>query len=633
MSPAPAATGPLASSGGHKVEGAGAGVFPETGAGHAELDERRLQLVAEQAVALRWEILLTALTVFAVCWRDVPWPWLVLWLVVVIVLRELRAAALMRMVAARGVTPISLRIRRTVLWNLALGAANGSSALFMWQLDPTLDAVLTMILVSWGAGAVSTSATIFPAFIGYAGWHYLPTALVWASTQTWLGTGVAVLVIMFFGVQIRFAKRNLRTFEESFGIRLENSELARRLAAERSELALARDAAVRADQAKSQFLAAASHDLRQPLQAMSLNTGELFRLQVNPGAALIARDIGASIEDLRNMLDGLLEVSKLDAGVVRPHPRAVRLDRLLEGVCQSFRPAADARGLTVQWQCAPELAVQTDPELLRRILANLIDNGLKFTLSGGVRALAFADGSAVFIEVCDSGPGIADEDLERVFEDLVQLGNPERNRMHGHGLGLGIVRRLASLLDGTLDLDSEVGRGSTFRLRLAGRMLSMGPDANWSSSPCRLDGYRVLVLDDDARVRAACARVLAGLNAEVRVAGDLECALATLQDWACDVAVVDFRLGPGADGSMALRQIQALRPALPVIMVTADSSDDLLGPLKQAGVRVLFKPVSDVVLAHALRSACPVPRDDGRQSEVDDPAGSTGSGCGTTLRN
>ncbi|RYY63219.1 MAG: HAMP domain-containing histidine kinase [Comamonadaceae bacterium] len=290
---------------------------------------------------------------------------------------------------------------------------------------------------------------------------------MWAITGTWLGTGVSVLVVMFFGVQIRFARRNLRTFEESFRIRLENVELARRLAAEREELALARDAAVRADLAKSQFLASASHDLRQPLQAMSLNMGELSRLQARAEATEIARDVRASIDDLRSMLDGLLDVSKLDAGTVRVELRAVQLGRLVEGVCQSFRPSAVARGLALEVSCPPGLAVRTDPELLRRILANLVDNALKFTEQGAVRVMVREEGMGAIVEVRDTGRGIAPESQARVFDDLVQLGNPERNSVHGHGLGMGIVRRLAVLLDIPLRLESEVGQGTAFFLRLA----------------------------------------------------------------------------------------------------------------------------------------------------------------------
>ena len=219
-------------------------VLPESASD--ELDERRLRVVAEQAVGLRWQILLTATTVTAIVWQSVPAPVVLGWFAAVIAIRELRAAALARM-AADSQRPIAERLRATVRWNVLIGACNGSAALFMAWLDPSLDAVLTMILVSWGAGAVSTSATVMRAFLGYASLLFVPTALMWAMSGTWLGLGVATLVLMFFGVQIRFAKRNLETFEESFRIRLENEALALRRNTERSQLAQARDVAVQGE--------------------------------------------------------------------------------------------------------------------------------------------------------------------------------------------------------------------------------------------------------------------------------------------------------------------------------------------------------------------------------------------------
>lgn len=582
-----------------------------------ELDERRLQVVAEQAVGLRWEILLTAVTVFAVCWRDVPWQWLATWFVAVIATRELRAAALTRMVRQPS-EAIAGRLRRTVHWNFWLGAANGSAAFFMWNLDPTLDAVLTMILVSWGAGAVSTSATVFPAFLSYAAWLFLPTALMWAITGTWLGTGVSVLVVMFFGVQIRFARRNLRTFEESFRIRLENVELARQLAVEGQEVALARDAAVRAGLSKSQFLASASHDLRQPLQAMALNMGELSRIQTHPEALDIARDVRASIDDLRSMLDGLLDVSKLDAGGVRAVLRAVQLDRLIDGVCQSFRPLAEARGLALEWVCPVGLIVHTDAELLRRILANLVDNALKFTDKGSVRVTVQAEVDHAIVEVIDTGPGIAPESQLRVFDDLVQLGNLERNRVHGHGLGLGIVRRLASLLDLPLRLESEPGQGSCFRLSLVRSASPVSGHAD-AATPQRLDGCRILVLDDDRRVRQACHRVLAGLHAQVEVAGDLEGALQILRRWRADVAVVDFRLAPDLNGIDAIQRLRDQQPGLTALLLSADADHEVARIASEAGVSVLLKPVCDASLAEAVRASSP---DRARASTPSIPQGS-----------
>lgn len=570
-------------------------------ASEAELDERRLQSIAEQAAGLRWQVLLTAVIVVAIVWEEVPPAAALLWLALAVGIREVRARALGRMVSDRA-TPVATRLRRTVQWNLALGLANGSAALFMLKLDVTLDAVLTMILVSWGAGAVSTSATLRPAFLAYASAVFLPIAAMWMAIGGWLGWGLATLVLMFFGVQIRFARQNLAMFEESFRIRRENVDLAARLAQESAELARARDEAVRANLAKSHFLAAASHDLRQPLQALALNSGELVRLPVGGEAQAIAQEVASSIDDLRCMLDGLLDVSQLDVGVVAPHPRSFPLRRLLEAVTTSFRAAAASRQLTISCDCPASITVHTDPELLRRVLANLVDNALKFTHRGGVTVLASVGEAGVQVEVRDTGPGIEPQDRERIFDDLVRLEGGGRDNVPGHGLGLGIVRRLVALLDVGLDLDSAPGQGTTFRLTLAAGQAELAGTAPLQALP-ELDGLRVLVVEDDRVVREAYLRHLRRLGCRVWAADGLTSALELFEAQPVQLLVVDFRLRAGQDGFEVVRRLRARDAALKAVMVSADMHADLVQAAHDADVRLLRKPVDEGALARAVEAA------------------------------
>lgn len=570
-------------------------------ASEAELDERRLQSIAEQAAGLRWQVLLTAVIVVAIVWEEVPPAAALLWLALAVGIREVRARALGRMVSDRA-TPVATRLRRTVQWNLALGLANGSAALFMLKLDVTLDAVLTMILVSWGAGAVSTSATLRPAFLAYASAVFLPIAAMWMAIGGWLGWGLATLVLMFFGVQIRFARQNLAMFEESFRIRRENVDLAARLAQESAELARARDEAVRANPAKSHFLAAASHDLRQPLQALALNSGELVRLPVGGEAQAIAQEVASSIDDLRCMLDGLLDVSQLDVGVVAPHPRSFPLRRLLEAVTTSFRAAAASRQLTISCDCPASITVHTDPELLRRVLANLVDNALKFTHRGGVTVLASVGEAGVQVEVRDTGPGIEPQDRERIFDDLVRLEGGGRDNVPGHGLGLGIVRRLVALLDIGLDLDSAPGQGTTFRLTLAAGQAELAGTAPLQALP-ELDGLRVLVVEDDRVVREAYLRHLRRLGCRVWAADGLTSALELFEAQPVQLLVVDFRLRAGQDGFEVVRRLRARDAALKAVMVSADMHADLVQAAHDADVRLLRKPVDEGALARAVEAA------------------------------
>jgi signal transduction histidine kinase/CheY-like chemotaxis protein len=569
----------------------------------AELDERRLQVVAEQAVGLRWQILLTAVIVCAIVWRAVPTALLIAWFAAVICSREWRAASLHRMARDRG-TPIATRLRRTVQWNIVLGTCNGSAALFMAWLDPTLDSVLTMILVSWGAGAVSTSSTVMRAFVAYASLLFVPTAIMWLLVGGWLGWGIFTLVLMFFGVQTRFARHNLRTFEESFRMRLENESLARSLEIERAHLAVARDTAVNANRDKSRFLAAASHDLRQPLQAMALNVGALRHLLLEPDARSIAEVVDSSLEQLRSMLDALLDVSKLDSGVVAPERKRVQVDRLATAVVAAFGASAAARRISLTCACRPELAADTDPDLLRRMLANLLDNAIKFTPPGGkVEVKVDVDDGTIEIRVRDNGPGIAPENHRLIFEDLVQLEPREGAALHGHGLGLGIVRRLAGILEVSIGLDSIPGSGACFTLRL--------PEAAPSAATASIDnpewslaGRCVLVLDDDSMVRGAYVNSLAAMGCAALPAATLAEAMTQLAQLepglTLDAAVVDHRLGNGADGFAAIARLRAAKDDLPIVMVTADTDASVLETARREAVPLLRKPVDGMTLGRTL---------------------------------
>lgn len=566
----------------------------------AELDERRFQVITEQAEKLRWQIVLTAGIISVIVHGSVPPAWILLWFVAVLVVREWRAAALRRMLG-QGVAQ-AYRLRRTVGWNLLLGATNGAAALFMFSLDDTLRALLTMVLVSWGAGAVSTSSTVMKAFHAYAACMFLPTAAIWFWLGGPLGLGTGALVLMFYGVQIRFARHNCATFEESFRIRLDNLQLAR-------SLAVARDEAQRANEAKSRFLARASHDLRQPLQALAFNTSDLVHVADGTDMQPLALEIFTSIKNLRSMLTGLLEISNLDAGGEDARPRDFDLAEMLHGIAASFRAAATAKGLGLDVQCERRLVVHTDPRLMLSAVSNLVDNAIKYTASGGVLlCVQHADGGTV-VRVSDTGPGIAETDQERIFVELVQLQNPERDRAKGYGLGLSIVRRLVRLMGARLELQSTPGLGSTFLLHLPpsaqGHGAESGPPTSLAqdASVPPLAGRQVLVLDDNAAVRAAYERVLVRAGAHCRTVGSTAQALTALDSTVYDVAFVDYRLADGEDGLSAIAALRRIHPQLPALLCSADTTPELTARAARFGVAALQKPIDDTTLIQAAASA------------------------------
>ncbi|MDE2275614.1 MAG: hybrid sensor histidine kinase/response regulator, partial [Burkholderiales bacterium] len=540
-------------------------------------DELRLQVLFGFTSALRWQMVAVGVVVTGVAIDGgCPAPIAGAWLGVMLLVREARAADLRRLAADRS-RPIAQRLRRLALGSLALGLTHGAPALAMLVLDRAHAAIVTMILMSLTAGTVSTSFTVTRAFVAYVAAISVPTALVWFWIGGWLGWSTGLLALMFLGVQLRFARQNLQMFEASYRIRLENTELLRDLSAERSRLAQARDAAVQADQAKSRFLAAASHDLRQPLHGLALNSGALARLPLAGEAREIAAEMSAAIEALRQMLDALLDISQLDGAGRAPGLEPIRLDRLLDVVCAGFRAAAEAKGLGLRHEGADGLVVHSSPKDLRRILANLLDNAIKFTTAGAVVLTARPEGAQVLLTVRDSGCGIDPAQHQRVFEDLEQLGNPHRDRARGHGLGLGIVRRLARLLGIECTIESTLGAGTAVHLRLPGADGVLPIVSQAGPSVPSLVARRVLVLDDDQAVREAYGHALRGLGCRVACTGSLDEALAALDREAPEVALVDYRLAGPCDGLQAIDALRQRRPGLAAIVVSADVSPALHG--------------------------------------------------------
>ena len=240
-----------------------------------------------------------------------------------------------------------------------------------------------------------------------------------------------------------------------------NETLEEQVRVRTAELHAAKEAAEQAHSAKSRFLAHASHDLKQPLQAISMFTSMLERQVQTPRGDALVRDLRAAQRSMHDLLNAILDISKLESGVVEPQPSEVPLAVLFDQMESEFEGLAADKGLRLR-VVPTRLVVRSDPFLLERILRNLLANAVRYTETGGVLLGCRRRGGMVWIEVYDTGRGIAEPDRRRIFEEFVQLDRPDRDRSEGIGLGLAIVERLARLLDHRLDVQSEDGRGSVF---------------------------------------------------------------------------------------------------------------------------------------------------------------------------
>lgn len=368
------------------------------------------------------------------------------------------------------------------------------------------------------------------------------------------------------------------------------------------DLRRAKDQAERANRAKSRFLAAASHDLRQPVQSLFFFATALSdQMRRQPTGHATVEAMQQALEALKRLLDGLLDISKLDAGVVKPVPVVLALQPVFERLAAEYRPQAVRKGLDLR-VVATRLHVRSDAMLLERILRNLLDNALRYTPSGRILLGARRCGGEVQVAVCDSGIGIPAERREEVFEEFTQIGNPERDRERGLGLGLAIVRRLSVLLEHPLTLRSELGRGSAFTVAVPRAEAPPVPVAAPTVAAPR-DPERpslVLVIDDEVIILMGLRAMLEGWGYEVIAATAEEEAIGLLeQDGRCpDLVLADYRLRQGKTGPEALRAVHAhFNAAIPSIILTGDTAPERIVEAQRSGFSILHKPVS----AHHLR--------------------------------
>ncbi|EJO32747.1 sensor histidine kinase [Achromobacter marplatensis] len=319
-----------------------------------------------------------------------------------------------------------------------------------------------VMLAGMCSGAVPSLSAYPPAYVGSALGMLAPFTVACLLQGDALHLVYAAFAFCLLGVNMYFSAITYRSLKTTVSLRFENLGLIGDLQRERDRVAAA-------DQAKTRFLAAAGHDLRQPVHALSLFT-DILASRAQQGDASpkdvlhVAQRQQTVLASLNRLLDGLLDVSRMDAHLLRIERRPVSLDALFDEIRQDFEPQAQAQGLRLS-VLPTQLVLETDPTLLRRILHNLLSNALSYTPRGGVLLCARPQAGGALIQVWDTGVGIAPDAQEAVFNEFTRVGNAPTGQGLGLGLGLAIVRRLTGLLGFDLQLRSTPGKGSVFSVR------------------------------------------------------------------------------------------------------------------------------------------------------------------------
>jgi signal transduction histidine kinase/CheY-like chemotaxis protein len=378
----------------------------------------------------------------------------------------------------------------------------------------------------------------------------------------------------------------------------DRNTLQQRIDEATEEMRRKKEEAERANFDKSRFLAAASHDLRQPMHALGLFVGELHSRLDTVEQRKIASKVEESVEALSGLLDSLLDISKLDAGIVIPQIQGVDIEAMIKRLVQDFIPVAQRKNISLRVRCVNTM-VLSDPVLLERILLNLLSNAIRYTPQNGTVLLGCRKrGEDLRIEVRDNGIGIPPTEQQNVFREFVQLANSARDRSKGLGLGLAIVDRLARLLHHSLTLRSAPGRGSTFAVtvpRMFGVEELLAEQENVSAATVprldRMENLQVLVVDDDMLVRISTAGILESWGCQVLVAGDLQESKDLCSKAQLDMVICDYRL-PDGDGLMLadyIKEHYAIQPAF--ILVSGDTAPEIQQAATERGLHLMHKPV------------------------------------------
>jgi len=478
---------------------------------------------------------------------------------------------------------------------------------------------LLLLFVALGAamGALVGQVSYMPTFY----WFMYPLILLSVGSFLRDPDGIhiafSLLMLVYLAVGTRLALNLHRSYLESLYLRFQNVDLIENLQKQKAAAVSALQSAEESSRAKSRFLAAASHDLRQPLHALSLFVQSLEEAELPRSERKTLENVRRATDAMEELFNALLDVSKLDAGIVEVNRAVVPVRPILERVVGEYKPVAEAKGLRLRSRCR-DVYVRTDAVLLERIVRNLVSNAICYTDAGSVLIGCRKARTGVRIDVWDTGPGIPANQRELIFHEFYQAGNPERDRRKGLGLGLAIVDRLSRLLDHPVSVRSQEGRGSVFRVDLpAGDPADYVADSPEPSSVAKADlaGRWIIVIDDELAVQQGAEAVLRKWKCEVTVAGSLAELQACFADTdrVPDLIISDYRLRGNENGIQVIRAIrQEYNIEIPAVLITGDTGPDRLREAQASGLPLLHKPLGPARLRTLLASLL---TDNGRRKD------------------
>lgn len=466
---------------------------------------------------------------------------------------------------------------------------------------PELTALLLLMVGGMGAAAIATLTMHLPAFYLYLPISLVPSCVLLFLQDDKLHILMGWIVLMYMLSMLMFGRSVGRAFNQALTLQFENMALAKNLQTQK-------DAAELANLSKSRFLAAASHDLRQPMHALRLFAEVLDKSDLDEKGHRIVAHISSLVGTLARLFDALLDISRLDAGFVEPEIAAFSAQELFDHVSNDFEPLAQDKGLALV--CSPcPLVLRSDITLLERIVRNLVSNAIIYTEEGTVTLDWEAAQDGIRIHVKDTGTGIAENEQALIFEEFGQLHNAERDRDKGQGLGLSIVSRLCDLLDYPLELESSPGVGTRFTVTVpvakgsATAAAQAEPEAMIEGT---LQGLHVYLVDDDPEIRKGMSLLLESWGCRPHICADVSELIERLDGGAVlpDALIADYRLPGQYNGIEGIGQLHSrYSEQIPALLITGDYKIDRESEESSGEYSIMFKPLEPGRLRTWLRTA------------------------------
>jgi signal transduction histidine kinase/CheY-like chemotaxis protein len=564
----------------------------------------RAGLVAAELVRAQYRNIPTAVAVNAtisglLCialQETVPVERLVWWLVAVYLVATTRYLLWRRFHTAPPNTELFRRL--AIIGSGVNGVVWGVGSIVLYAPhSPASQFLLLITQFGMGAGAAYASAPAFAAVMAYLIPSVLLTSVPFFLEGDSVHVTLGAMLFVFVAAATHFTYGISRTIARAIALRFENIDLIDELRNQHQVAEQARDAAEEANVAKSRFLAAAGHDLRQPLHALGFFVDALQEQSLPADGRAIVANIRRSVDVMEVLFNSLLDVSRLDAGIVRPRVATIALAPLMDRVRLEYEAAASQKGLSLR-VASNSLFVRSDPVLLERIMRNLVANAVRYTDRGKIVLGARRSAASIRIEVWDSGRGIPKDKHREIFQEFRQLDNPQRDRRKGLGLGLAIVERLVKLLNHPLELRSQLGKGSMFAVTVPrGRREDFVPgEADGQIFVDRdVANSLILVVDDEPDVRESMLALLGRWRCEVVAAESCEEMLQKLisVQRMPDLIVSDYRLKGGENGiDVVARLREEFNAQVPALLITGETGIEQLREAEESGLHVLHKPLN-----------------------------------------